>query len=118
MNRWVGRQRRWLPPVDMQAGKGFWQQFEQAEAFDKAFHTEVNKQCKCDGRAIRFDPFWAIKHGGESERERGHGLLTQAMSTVLASRGIDPDAVLENAQSSLLEWTGCLPSTTDLALAS
>jgi hypothetical protein len=40
------------------------------------------------------------------------------MSTVLASRGIDPDAVLENEQSSLLEWTGSLPSSTDLALAS
>jgi len=118
MNRWVGRQRRWLPPVDIQAGKGFWHQFEQAEAFDKAFHTEVNKQCKRNGRAIRFDPFWAIKHGGESERERGHGLLTQAMSTVLVSRGIDPDAVLENAQSSLLEWAGSVPSAIDLALAS
>jgi hypothetical protein len=118
MNRWVGRQRRWLPPVESQAGQGFWQQFEQAEAFDRAFHTEVNKQCPRSSRHVHFDPFWAIKHGGESEREKGHRLLTQAMSTVLASRGIDPDAVLENEQSSLLEWTGSLPSSTDLALAS
>ncbi|WAR45987.1 DUF4942 domain-containing protein [Methylomonas rapida] len=118
MNRWVGRQRRWLPPVESQAGKGFWQQFEQAENLDRAFHTEVNKQCPRSSRHVHFDPFWAIKHGGESEREKGHRLLTQAMSTVLASRGIDPDAVLKNEQSSLLEWTGSLPSSTDLALAS
>ncbi|MDT4332705.1 DUF4942 domain-containing protein [Methylomonas sp. MS20] len=118
MNRWVGRQRRWLPPVESQAGQGFWQQFEQAENLDRAFHTEVNKQCPRSSRHVHFDPFWAIKHGGESEREKGHRLLTQAMSTVLASRGIDPDAVLENEQSSLLEWTGCIPSATDLASAS
>ncbi|MCK9609478.1 MAG: hypothetical protein M0R33_23870, partial [Methylomonas sp.] len=80
--------------------------------------TEVNKQCPRSSRHVHFDPFWAIKYGGESEREKGHGLLTQAMSSVLASRGIDPDAVLENEQSSLLEWTGSLPSSTDLALAS
>lgn len=118
MNRLVGRQRCWLPPVETQASQGFWQQFEQAEAFDKAFHTEVNKQCPRSSRHVHFDPFWAIKHGGESEREKGYGLLTQAMSAVLASRGIDPDAVLENAQSSVLEWAGPLPSSTDLALAS
>jgi len=118
MNRWVGRQRRWLPPVDTQAGQGFWQQFEQADNLDRAFHTEVNKQCPRSSRLVHFDPFWAIKHGGESEREKGHRLLTQAMSSVLTSRGIDPDAVLENEQSSLLEWTGSLPSATDLALAS
>jgi len=118
MNRWVGRQRRWLPPVESQAGQGFWQQFEQAENLDRAFHTEVNKQCPRSSRHVHFDPFWAIKHGGESEREKGHRLLTQAMSSVLASRGIDPDAVLKNEQSSLLQWTGCIPSATDLASAS
>jgi hypothetical protein len=40
------------------------------------------------------------------------------MSTVLASRGIDPDALLENEPSSFLEWAEALPSDTDLALAS
>ncbi|WP_427551026.1 DUF4942 domain-containing protein [Methylomonas sp. MS20] len=118
MNRLVGNHRRWLPPAETKAGNGFWQQFDQAEKLDKAFRTEVNKHGKRDGRHVHFDPFWAVKYGGESERERGNAMLTGAMNTVLANHGIDPDAVLENEQSSLLEWTGSLPSTTDLALAS
>lgn len=118
MNRLVGRQRRWLPPADAQAGKGFWQQFDQAEKFDKAFHAEVNKQCKRDGRHYRIDPFWAIKHGGESEREKGHALLTGAMHTVLANHGIDPDSLLDSDQDCVaqLDWDG-LPDN-NLALAS
>ncbi|TPQ27556.1 DUF4942 domain-containing protein [Methylomonas koyamae] len=120
MNRWVGCRRRWLPPVDTQAGPGFWQQFDQAESLDRAFHAEVNKQCPSGTRHLRFDPFWAIKYGGESEREQGNTLLTQAMSTVLASRGIDPDAMLTNepANRNLLEWIDSLESTQDLPLAS
>ncbi|WP_020481821.1 DUF4942 domain-containing protein [Methylomonas sp. MK1] len=118
MNRWVGRQRRWLPPVDTQAGQGFWQQFEQAERFDKAFHAEVKKQSKLEGRNYRFNPYWAINHGGASEREQGQRLLTQAMSSVLASRGIDPDSLLDNDQGCVrqLDWDG-LPDS-NLALAS
>jgi len=118
MNRLVGRHRRWLPPADAQAGKGFWKQFDQAEKFDKAFHAEVNKQCKRDGRQYRFNPFWAIKHGGESEREQGNTLLTGAMHAVLAQHGIDPDALLADDQGSVrsLDWDG-LPDN-GLALAS
>jgi hypothetical protein len=118
MNRLVGNHRRWLPPAENKAGNGFWQQFDQAEKLDKAFRTEVNKHGNRDGRHVYFDPFWAVKYGGESERERGNAMLTQAMSTVLANHGIDPDAVLENAQFSLLEWAEALPLDTDLALAS
>ncbi|QPK62889.1 DUF4942 domain-containing protein [Methylomonas sp. LL1] len=118
MNRLVGRQRRWLPPMDGHAGAGFWRQFEQAEKFDKAFHTEVNKQCKRDGRHYRFNPFWAIKHGGESEREQGHALLTAAMHTVLANHGIDPDALLDGYQTDCLRLPGNTPAGTPLAFAS
>ena len=118
MNRLVGNHRRWLPPAETKAGTGFWQQFDQAEKLDKAFRTEVSKHCKQDGRHYRFDPFWAIKYGGESEREQGHAMLTQAMSTVLANHGIDPDSLLDSDQNSVrqLDWDG-LPDS-NLALAS
>ncbi|OAI29772.1 DUF4942 domain-containing protein [Methylomonas koyamae] len=118
MNRWVGRQRRWLPPVDTQAGTGFWQQFEQAERFDKAFHAEVNRQSKREGQNYRFNPYWAIHHGNGSEREQSQHLLTQAMSSVLASRGIDPDAALEHEPTALLIETGASASSPIQALAS
>ncbi|PPD37101.1 MAG: hypothetical protein CTY18_01975 [Methylomonas sp.] len=116
MNRLVGRQRRWLPPADAQAGKGFWQQFEQAEKFDKAFHAEVNKQCKRDGRQYRCNPFWAIQYGGESEREQGNTLLTGAMHAVLAQHGIDPDALLDSHQTDCLPFAGNTADAKRLAL--
>ncbi|WP_404357061.1 DUF4942 domain-containing protein [Methylotuvimicrobium sp. KM1] len=101
MNRVVGRRRRWLPPADNQAGQGFWRQFDQAEKFDKAFHAEVHKQCQRNGRTVRFDPFWAIQHGGETEREKGRTLLTEAMHSVLTNHGIDPDAMLDCDQTAM-----------------
>ncbi|PKD38221.1 hypothetical protein CWO84_23690 [Methylomonas sp. Kb3] len=118
MNRLVGNHRRWLPPAETKAGTGFWQQFDQAEKLDKAFRTEVNKHGKRDGRHFHFDPFWAVKYGGESERERGNAMLTQAMSTVLANHGIDPDSLLDSDQNGVrqLDWDG-LPDS-QLALAS
>jgi len=118
MNRLVGNYRRWLPPAETKAGTGFWRQFDEAEKLDKAFRTEVSKHCKRDGRHYRFDPFWAIKCGGESEREQGHAMLTQAMSTVLANHGIDPDSLLDSDQGCVhqLDWDG-LPDS-HLALAS
>jgi hypothetical protein len=118
MNRLVGHQRRWLPPADTQAGSGFWQQFDQAEKLDKAFHSEVRKRCNHDGRHYRFDPFWAIKHGGELEREQGQSLLTQAMNTVLANHGIDSDTALESDQSGRLPMASPKRSDNALALAS
>ena len=65
-----------------------------------------------------FDPFWAVKYGGESERERGNAMLTQAMSTVLANHGIDPDSLLDSDQNGVrqLDWDGLLDN--QLALAS
>ena len=89
-----------------------------AEKLDKAFRTEVSRHCKRDGRHYHFDPFWAIKYGGESEWEKGHGLLTQTMSTVLANHGIDPDSLLESDQGCVrqLDWDGRPDS--QLALAS
>jgi len=118
MNRLVGNHRRWLPPAETQAGTGFWQQFDQAEKLDKAFRTEVSQHGKRDGRRYHFDPFWAVKYGGESERERGNAMLTQAMSTVLANHGIDPDSLLDSDQNGVrqLDWDG-LPDS-QLALAS
>ena len=118
MNRLVGNHRRWLPPAETQAGSGFWQQFDQAEKLDKAFRTEVSKHCKRDSQHVHFDPFWAIKYGGDSEREHGHTLLTGAMNTVLVNHGIDPDSLLDSDQGCVrqLDWDG-LPDS-PLALAS
>ena len=118
MNRLVGNHRRWLPPAETQAGTGFWQQFDQAEKLDKAFRAEVSKHGNLDSRHVHFDPFWAVKYGGESERERGNAMLTQAMSTVLENHGIDPDSLLDSDQNGIrqMDWDG-LPDS-HLALAS
>lgn len=78
----------------------------------------MNKQCKRDGRHYRFDPFWAIKHGGESEREQGHTLLTGAMHTVLANHGIDPDTMLDSDQTDCLRLPANMPAGNPLAFAS
>ncbi|WP_445369531.1 DUF4942 domain-containing protein [Methylomonas sp. BW4-1] len=76
MNRWVGRQRRWLPPVESQAGQGFWQQFEQAESFDRAFHTEVNKQCPRSRPAC---PFRSLL-GDQARRRVGTGKRSSSVN--------------------------------------
>ncbi|OAI27910.1 DUF4942 domain-containing protein [Methylomonas koyamae] len=117
MNRLVGNHRRWLPPAETKTGNGFWQQFDQAEKLDKAFRTEVSKHGKRDGRRYHFDPFWAVKYGDESERERGNAMLTQAMSTVLANHGIDPDSLLDSDQYGIrqLDWDGLPDSHLTLA---
>jgi hypothetical protein len=99
-----------LPPAETQAGSGFWQQYDQAEKFDKAFLKEVKQQCQDISKSYRVDPFWAAKHGDEVEQQKAGELLRKGMSHVLLQNGIDPDAVLENPAA---DDTARLPMPTD-----
>ncbi len=104
----VGSHRRWLPPVEKQAGPSFWKQYHSAEKFDKAFHAEVNHSGRQKGMRYAANPFWAIRKGGEPEQQQANGLLTHAMASVLEQNGIHPDDLLEEGQknSLLLEQGG------------
>jgi len=102
MNRLVGNHRRWLPPVTEQASSAFWEQYDHAEKYDKAFLSEVKKSFR-QSLSYRIDPFWAIKYGGEEEQLLASEILTKAMASVLSQNGINPDELLADG------WEACLP---------
>lgn len=104
----VGSHRRWLPPVETQAGPSFWKQYHSAEKFDKAFRAEVGHSCRQMGIRYAPNPFWAIRYGQETEQQQANDLLSHAMASVLEQNGIHPDDLLEEDQknSLLLEHGG------------
>lgn len=109
LNWLVGSHRRWLPPAEKRAGSSFWQQYDQAEKFDKAFHAEVRNSCRQNGMRYR-DPFLVINYGEETEQQQAGEMLSKAMATVLEQNGINPDDLLEEDRANgLLLESGCLP---------
>jgi len=100
LNRIVGNHRRWLPPTESNASPAFWKQYDQAEKFDKAFHAELRKHTRRPDRCLPFDPFWAMRHGGEDEKHKANAMLINAMTNVLENNGINPDLLLEDCQES------------------
>jgi hypothetical protein len=102
LNRIVGNHRRWLPQTESNASPAFWKQYDQAEKFDKAFHAELKKHTRRPDRCLPFDPFWAMRHGGEDEKQKANAMLINAMTTVLEQNGIHADDLLETEPEQLM----------------
>lgn len=95
LNRIVGRHRQWLPPTDAQASSTFWQQYEQAEKFDKEVQQVINTQ-----RRSRWgNPAFEITSEYSQNREEASRLIDAAVQTVLEHHGIRTENVLEAQQA-------------------
>lgn len=94
LNRFVGRHRAWLPPETTPMSDDFWKQFDMAEKFEKALHTEIN-----GGAYAWRDPFhvFASSHD-EAEAQRAAGKIGDALGTILERHGIHVDGLLTASQ--------------------
>lgn len=105
LNRIVGNQRRWLPPVDTQVNSDFWNQYQEAEKFDKAFRQEIQKNSPKTYSWQHHDPFIDLNSRDETEKQKAMDKLVHAMSNVLLQNGINPDNLLEEATENCLLLT-------------
>lgn len=99
LNRLVGAQRGWLPPVDQPVNEEFWIQFADAEKFDREVRKEVSESTK--HRYWR-SPYWALNASDEKDREYAHSIVTGAIVTMLERRGFNVQTMLEKPEQLLL----------------
>lgn len=92
LNRVVGKHRRWLPPNESQASKGFWEMYNKAEVFNADLRAEVKKH---DRWGVR-DPFTRLTYAGLDEEERAElsEKVDQCFNAVFAKHGITTDDLL------------------------
>ena len=114
LNRLVGRQRQWLPPEGVEMPDAFWQQFDEAEKFDKAFRKRMDA---CAASSNNYSTRWnGLIHtfescrgsSTESERERfaeAEASMSEVMAAILEERGICVDAMLEAKGFSKIDVT-------------
>lgn len=107
LNRVVGRHRSWLPPVDQEAGDGFWRQYDRAEKFDGQFRTEALRLAA--GGSYQYQrhqsdhPLHKFVHAREEgERERASAVMASAMDVVLERHGLLQAIEMEQGASPLL----------------
>jgi hypothetical protein len=79
LNRFVGRERQWIPEEKDRVSDAFWMQYNQAEKFEAEIQKEVGNHLKTG---------WPDK----DEREEA---LSKAIEAVLERKGINTDFLLE-----------------------
>lgn len=87
LNRLVGRERAWLPPECSPVSDAFWQQFDDAEKFDKEVRAEVGKTHSSGWR----DPFWMATCKDHEDQAKAGQIIDEALTTVLEQHGINVD---------------------------
>lgn len=106
LNRFVGKERAWLPPDMNQAGPGFWTQYDNAEKFDTELRREVRKT---GGASCYRDHFSTLfyRAADSVEAQRAQEIIDAAAARVHERHGIDIDAMIEVKPSEipLLEAT-------------
>lgn len=88
LNRTVGRLRKWLPPDDSAGSKGFWKQYEKAEAFDGEVHKRI--------RSNHTGGSWScpsagdlLYSGDETRKQTAEHAFCHAIDEVLKKHGVD-----------------------------
>lgn len=99
-NRIVGAHRRWLPNETERVSKGFWEQFDQADKFDKELREEVARGPKVGWRS---DALQAMhSYSGRDGNDQSLALVDAALETVLKRHGISVDFLLEAPEQAAL----------------
>lgn len=99
LNRMVGAQRNWLPPVDQPVNEAFWVQFTDAEKFDREVRKEVSQSTR--HRYWR-SPYWALNARDDKDREDAHDVVAGAIVATLEKRGFNVQTMLEKQEQLLL----------------
>lgn len=90
LNRLVGAQRGWLPASQDAAGKGFWEQYAEAERLDKAVRTKLAQKA----RSHWDDPSRQIYRDGQEQAEAAE-TIASAVLEVLSESGISTEFALD-----------------------
>ena len=100
MNRFVGRERQWIPSERHEASADFWKQYDFAESFDREVRAEVNKTVS--GRTYWGGPIEQMMRGrDEDEASRAAEGIDKAMEAVQIRHGLDIDNLLDHVPAQL-----------------
>ena len=97
LNRLVGEHRKWLPPADASVSKTFWQQYEQAEKFDKDLRAEIDNRQRGASRSRWDNPLTSFC--GRDDDKKSGAAIDDALTAVLERRGISVDFQLQESGS-------------------